>query len=129
MQLSSNNKVDNIDLDYIALTITMEDIPLLSPGTTWTYDIGGYHGQPYDTSVVMIDLFDTSDTLIDSLKSEGKVVCCYFSAGTFEDWRDDANEFDESILGNPMDEWEGEKWLDIGSGLTLEIMIAIPNII
>ena len=41
MQLSSNNKVDNIDLDSIALTITMETISLLSPGTTWTYDIGG----------------------------------------------------------------------------------------
>ena len=118
----SNNKVDNLDLDYVALSLTLEETPLLSPGASWTYDIGGYHGPTYQTSVVMIDLFDTSDTVISALKSEGRVVSCYFSAGTFEEWREDADQFDQSILGLPMAEWEGERWLDIRSDLTFDIM-------
>ena len=67
---------------------------------------------------------DLSDTLIDSSKGEGKVVFCYFSAGTVEEWRDDADGCDESILGNPIAEWEGETWLDVRSDLTLKIRVA-----
>ena len=38
---------------------------------------------------------------------------CYYSAGTYEPDRPDSNEFPESVLGNPVIGWPGEKWLDI----------------
>jgi hypothetical protein len=36
-----------------------------------------------------------------------------FSAGSHEDWRPDADRFPSGVLGKPLDEWEGERWLDI----------------
>jgi hypothetical protein len=40
-----------------------------------------------------IDLFDTDKATIDHLKSRGKKIICYFSAGTSEDWRPDFEGF------------------------------------
>ena len=37
------------------------------------------------------DLFDQAD-MIPSLKSQGHTVICYFSAGSWEAWRPDAND-------------------------------------
>ena len=43
---------------------------------------------PIDAPVWDIDLFDNPVTTIETLKAAGKIVICYFSAGTAEDWRD-----------------------------------------
>ena len=42
-----------------------------------------------------------------------KKVICYFSAGTFEDWRPDADNFTDSLLGAKLPLWDGEWWVDI----------------
>lgn len=38
---------------------------------------------------------------------------CYFSAGSWENWRPDAQDYPTDILGNDYDGWPGEKWVDI----------------
>lgn len=38
-----------------------------------------------------------------------------FSAGTQEDWRDDADDFPEEALGEPLGNWEGEVWVDVNN--------------
>jgi hypothetical protein len=43
--------------------------------------------------------------------ASGKAIC-YVSAGTWENWRVDANQFPASVLGSK-NGWPGEKWLDI----------------
>jgi len=35
------------------------------------------------------------------------------NAGGWEDWRADADQFPEDVIGANLDGWEGEKWLDI----------------
>ena len=60
-----------------------------------------------------VDLFDTPQSVIDKLHSRGVKAVCYFNAGGFEEWRDDANAFPSDVLGNPLDGWPGERWLDI----------------
>ena len=60
-----------------------------------------------------IDLFDVPQPTIDSLHAADGYVICYFSAGTFEDWRPDAARFPESVLGRDNVGWPGERWLDI----------------
>ncbi|WP_428737553.1 endo alpha-1,4 polygalactosaminidase [Sulfurimonas sp.] len=62
-----------------------------------------------------IDLFDTNITFIQSLHSDGKKVICYFSAGSYENWRSDKDDFPSEVLGNNLDGWPGEKWLDISN--------------
>ena len=60
-----------------------------------------------------IDLFDTGQSIIDKLHNDGRIVICYFSAGSYEDWRPDKSKFPASVLGSPLDGWAGERWLDI----------------
>jgi hypothetical protein len=52
-----------------------------------------------------IDLFDAPQSTIDSLHAAGKIVICYFSAGSFEDWRPDADLFEEELKSKQMDGW------------------------
>lgn len=33
--------------------------------------------------------------------------------GAWENWRDDAGDFPESVLGNDYEGWPGERWLDV----------------
>lgn len=58
-----------------------------------------------------IDGFDNSLSVFSSLGN--KYVIAYFSAGTWENWRPDANNFPASVRGRNLDDWPGEKWLDI----------------
>ena len=63
--------------------------------------------------VVDLDLFDTNASVVTSLKQQGKRVICYFSAGSWENWRPDKKDFPASVLGRPLDGWAGERYLDI----------------
>lgn len=36
-----------------------------------------------------------------------------FSAGTREDWRDDADDFPAAAVGEALGDWEGEVWVDV----------------
>lgn len=60
-----------------------------------------------------IDGFDNAKSVFDALKNNGKYVIAYFSAGTFESWRDDAGDYPSAIKGNDVDGWAGEKWVDV----------------
>ena len=69
----------------------------------------------YDVEIYDIDLFDSSVELIAHLQASGKKVICYFSAGSYEEWRSDAMQFTDNDLGNTLDGWPGERWLDVRS--------------
>jgi hypothetical protein len=71
-----------------------------------------------------IDLFDAPQNVIDGLQSQGRAVICYFSAGSYEDWRPDEGDFPSGDLGNDLEDWEGEKWVDITSQAIRDIMKA-----
>ncbi len=71
-----------------------------------------------------IDLFDNSAAIIEGLHNDGRRVVCYFSAGSYENWRPDSGDFEEADLGNTLDGWPGERWLDIRSANVRDIMKA-----
>ena len=77
---------------------------------------------PIDAPVWDVDLFDNDAATIKSLKASGKIVICYFSAGTREDWRDDAKDFPAADQGKVLPEWPNEKWIRTGSTKIREIM-------
>jgi hypothetical protein len=68
-----------------------------------------------DTPIWDVDLFNTPQGVIQYLKSQGKKVICYFSAGTAEDWRSDYTLFNPRDFGNNVKCWPGERWLNIRS--------------
>lgn len=71
-----------------------------------------------------IDLFDNDAVAIQELHRRGRKAIAYFSAGTYEDWRDDASKFEATDLGRKLDDWEGERWLQTNSANVREIMKA-----
>ncbi|KAI9744749.1 MAG: hypothetical protein M1818_001674 [Claussenomyces sp. TS43310] len=71
-----------------------------------------------------IDLFDNSADTIKMLHASGKRVICYFSAGTYESWRPDADQFPKSTIGKALPGWTNENYIDIRSKDVVNIMNA-----
>ncbi len=92
--------------------------------TSWQWQLQGELNSSYNAEVYDIDLFDTSKETIAQLNSEGKNVICYFSAGSWEDWREDANTFADELKGKKLSGWAGEKWLNIADERLKSIMSA-----
>jgi hypothetical protein len=84
-----------------------------APGTSWQWQLSGKIDASFDVQMYDIDLFDAPEETIAGLHADGRIVICYFSAGSWEEWRPDAGLFPDSVKGNDLEGWPGEKWLDI----------------
>ncbi len=96
----------------------------LKSSSTWQWQLQGDLNTSYDVTLYDVDLFDTSTETIRHFHATGRKVVCYFSAGSFEDWRSDADDFPSSALGKTLDGWEHERWLDIRSDALRSVMLA-----
>jgi hypothetical protein len=57
-----------------------------------------------------------------ALHAAGRHYLCYLSAGTYEDFREDAEEFPANVIGNPLVDFPRERWVDVRSSAVREIM-------
>ncbi len=96
----------------------------LTTGTTWQWQLTGSIDDSFDVDMYDVDLFNITEAEITSLQAQGRTVICYFSAGTWEEWRDDADDFDDAAIGETMEEWDDEKWLDVRHDSTREMVEA-----
>jgi hypothetical protein len=94
---------------YTDGTPSDRDVWTPSPGTSWQIQYSGTLDTSLDVDVYDVDLFDTSNADLAALPT----TICYFSAGSWEDWREDADSFPAASKGEPLDGWPGEWWLDI----------------
>ncbi|MGZ4691612.1 MAG: endo alpha-1,4 polygalactosaminidase [Acidimicrobiia bacterium] len=80
--------------------------------TSWQIQLQGKIKTTFDVRLYDIDLFDAPPATIAALHAAGHKVACYFSAGSYENWRSDAGRFPAAVkgLGNG---WPGEQWLDV----------------
>jgi hypothetical protein len=76
-----------------------------------------------NVDVYDIDLFLNNASTISALHDQGRKVMCYFSAGSYEDFRPDASSFLPTDYGNPLDGWPGEWWLNTTSANVRSIML------
>ena len=82
--------------------------------TSWQWQLGEDPiDHSFDVEMYDIDLFDQNAETVATLHAQGSKVVCYMSVGSFEDWRPDAAQFPDSLLGKDYEGWPGEKWLDI----------------
>ena len=65
-----------------------------------------------DVRMYDVDAFDTPAALVRAMHRRGITVVCYISAGSWEEWRPDADRFPEEVLGKHFG-WPGERLLDI----------------
>lgn len=84
-----------------------------APSTSWQWQLSGALDLRVDAAMFDLDLFDVTTEQISGLQAQDRVVICYFSAGSHEDWRPDADQFPPAAIGSPLDGWPGERWLDI----------------
>lgn len=75
-----------------------------------------------DVAIWDLDLYDNDKETFAALHKAGKHVICYFSAGSWENWRDDQKSFKKEDLGKALDGWPGEKWLNVKSQSVRNIM-------
>ena len=97
----------------VAASPASHDIWRPSPGTSWQIQLSEPVDPSVDAQVYDIDLFDTPQQVIDQLHAQGRKVICYFSAGSWENWRPDADQFPREVLGRVLVGWPDEKWLDV----------------
>lgn len=108
---------------FSILTACQEEIPLplnvdpseitLNQIHSWQIQYTGDLDLDPEVDLINLDLFDTPSEIIKELQKRGVFVVCYFSAGSFEDWRPDADQYPRGILGKELDNWPGEHWIDI----------------
>ena len=82
-------------------------------GTTWQWQLTGALDSSVDVAMYDIDLFTATAAEIARLHNDGRVVICYFSAGTWENWRPDKDDFPSAVIGKALPEWQDEQWFDI----------------
>lgn len=93
-----------------------------APGTSWQWQLSGTLDTSFDVVMYDIDLFETPAATIADLHAAGRVVICYFSAGSYENWRPDKDDFPPQVLGNELDGWPDERWLDVRAQALRPIM-------
>ena len=84
----------------------------LPAGASYQMQLQGPLNTEYAVDAYVFDLFDVSTQTIAAIKNSGAKAICYFSAGTHEDWRPDADDFAAEAIGAPLGDWPGEHWLD-----------------
>ncbi|MEO5740177.1 MAG: endo alpha-1,4 polygalactosaminidase [Vicinamibacterales bacterium] len=94
-----------------------------APGTSWQWQLTGMLDLSFDVAMYDLDLFETSSAVVATVHARGAKAVCYISAGTWEDWRPDAQRFSSVVKGRA-NGWAGEVWLDIRSPELRPIMEA-----
>lgn len=93
----------------------------------WQWQLTAPEGEQlnlgYDVRIYDLDLFDVPDAVIEEIHAADRKLLCYFSAGSFEKWRPDADAFPRQAKGKALDGWQGERWLDIRDPAVFEIMV------
>ncbi len=121
---SSNNQNLNTATPIVPPPAASIDWYQPSVLVSWQWQLQGNINTTYAVEIYDIDLFDTTDLLIQQLQVSNTKIICYFSGGSYEEWRIDANQFPTATLGNTLDGWEGEHWLDIRSDAVRNIILA-----
>ena len=92
--------------------------------TTWQWQLQGDLNTEYEVALYELDLFETPASVISALKASGHRLLCYFSAGSWEDFRPDAGQFPSSTLGSVYSGFGDERWLDVRSPGVMTVMKA-----
>ena len=79
---------------------------------SWQWQLQGEINTAYDVDVYDVDLAETPREVLDELRGDGRRIVCYFSAGTWETFRDGPAPPAEAI-GSPLVGFPDERWLDI----------------
>jgi hypothetical protein len=93
----------------------------LDPLATWQMQLSGDLDTSIAASVYVIDV-DEHAAEIDGLHAAGRTVLCYFSAGSLEEFRDDATAVEPAAIGLVVPDYPNERWVDVRDGSVRALM-------
>ena len=101
--------------DTDATRVTRADPPRWAPGPrpTWHWQVSGRLDTTAGARIFDIDLFDHGAHAVARLQARGRRVVCYTSVGTVERSRADVAALPRAVIGRPLEDWPGERWLDV----------------
>jgi glycosyl hydrolase family 114 len=67
----------------------------------------------YDVQMYDVDLTETSASTVAAIHARGAKAVCYMETGSWESYRPDAGRYPASVLGNTMDGYPDERYVDI----------------
>lgn len=82
-------------------------------GLTWQWQLDGEIDLSVEAEVYDVDLFETPVSTVEELHDRGRRVICYVTAGSWEPYRPDADDYPDEVLGGPVEGWPDERWVDI----------------
>lgn len=109
----------------LAMSITSGAAPAvnpLTPGTSWNWQISS---TPSDADIAIvgnlanpkkmldIDMENNTAATIAKIHAKGIYVVCYLETGSWENYRSDAGSYPASILGNTLDGYPNERYVNI----------------
>lgn len=89
---------------------------------TWQWQLQGTIDTTVDAGVYDLDLFDAPQATIDTLHGQGRKVVCYFDTA-YEPNRPDSAQL-LPYIGNPVQGWPGQYWLDTRNATVRSVMAA-----
>lgn len=84
-----------------------------APGTDWQWQLRSTPDVEAGIDVYGMDGQGTAEETVRDFRERGKRTICYLSAGTLETWRPDAGRFPPEVVGEAMEDWPDEYWLDV----------------
>jgi hypothetical protein len=82
-------------------------------GMTFQIQLQGIADLSVKADVYELDGFDTRSRTVRALHARGRRAVCYLNAGAWERWRPDRGSSPPKVLGRALEDWPGERWLDI----------------
>ncbi len=95
-----------------------------STALTWYDQLQGEVNNSRAAQAYDIDGFENAASEVEALHSKGIHVICYVDVGTYEPFRPDASSFPASVLGESVEGFSEEQWLDVRQLSTLEPIMA-----
>jgi hypothetical protein len=86
---------------------------------TWYWQLSGSINNSRAVEIYDIDGEEATKKEVTTLHEKGRHVVCYVDVGGAEEYRSDYNKFVEleeagiEIMGEPIEEWEEERWINI----------------
>jgi hypothetical protein len=82
-------------------------------GLGWQIQLQGRPDLSVRAAVYELDGVDVTAAVVSRLHGAGRRAVCYVNAGAWEAWRPDARRFPRRVIGAPLEDWPGERWLDV----------------